>query len=249
MPLHGKKALVTGAARGIGLAIAREFVQAGAVVSLADISETEAAEQARLLTEAGGRVAHSFHADIATASGAGAMVAAAANAMDGLDILVNNAGILHTQDIEETTEDAWDRVMAVNLKGVFFACQAAVPHLRRSASPRIVNMASMAGRNGGLKTGLAYSASKGGVIAMTRGMARQLAADGITVNAVCPGTTDSDIIRAWPQETIDALRSSIPAGRLGRPEDVAAAVRFLASPQAGFITGVALDVNGGMFIG
>ena len=177
------------------------------------------------------------------------MVAEATGFLGGLDVLVNNAGILHTQTIEETTEDAWDRVMAINLKGVFFACQAALPHLRLSSSARIINMASMAGRNGGLKTGLAYSASKGGVIALSRGMARQLAGEGIAVNAVCPGTTDSEIIRAWPEETITALKQSIPVGRLGKPADIAAVVCFLASEEAGFITGASIDVNGGMFIG
>lgn len=249
MPLSGKKALVTGAAQGIGLAIAEELIRRGAVVAIADIMEDKAVRQSQRLSRESGRTVHAFGADASTRDGARDMVDNATARMGGLDVLVNNAGILHIESIEETTEEAWDTVMAVNLKGVFFACQAALPHLRRSASPRIINMASMAGRNGGLKTGLAYSASKGGVIAMTRGMARQLAAEGITVNAVCPGTTESEIIRAWSQETIETLKASIPIGRLGRPVDIAAAVCFLATEAAGFVTGVALDVNGGMFIG
>lgn len=249
MPLSGKKALVTGAAQGIGLAIAEELTRQGATVAIADLAEERAVGESQCLARECGRDCHAFRADASTRDGARDMIDCAVKRMDGLDILVNNAGILHTESIEETTEEAWDRVLAVNLKGVFFACQAVLPHLRRSTSPRIINMASMAGRNGGLKTGLAYSASKGGVIAMTRGMARQLAPEGITVNAVCPGTTDSEIIRAWPRETIDMLKANIPLGRLGKPADIAAAVCFLATEQAGFVTGVALDVNGSMFIG
>ena len=249
MPLRNRKTLITGAARGIGLAIAEEMIRQGAVVCLADIDANKAEAEALRLSRESGREAHWLAADVSSANGARGMVEEAARLLGGLDVLVNNAGILHTQSIEDTTEEAWNRVLAINLSGVFFACQAALPHLRRSPSPRIVNMASMAGRNGGLKTGLAYSASKGGVIAMSRGMARQLAGDGIAVNAVCPGTTESDIILAWPPETIEALRASVPMGRLGKPADVAAVVCFLASEAAGFVTGVALDVNGGMFIG
>lgn len=245
----GRKILVTGAAQGIGLAIAEEFSRRGATLVIADMNRDNAEREAGRLADEHGVPAHAVIADVSTASGAKAMVDRAAQAMDGLDALVNNAGILHTQTIEETTEAAWDKVMAVNLKGVFFACQAALPHFRKASSPRIVNIASMAGRNGGLKTGLAYSASKGGVIALSRGLARQLAAEGVNVNVVCPGTTDSAIIRAWPKETIAALEATIPAGRLGQPDEIASVVCFLASKEASFVTGATLDVNGGQFIG
>lgn len=245
MILNGKRALVTGSAQGIGLAIASELARQGATVVIADKAGDKAAAAALALATPG----YAVTADVATRSGCMAMVKEAAALAGGLDILVNNAGILHNASIESTTEEEWDTVMAINLKGVFFSVQAALPHLKESSQPRVVNVSSLAGRMGGYKTGLAYSASKGGVLALGMGLARQLAPFGITVNTVCPGTTESDIIRAWSPETIESLRATIPLGRLGQPADVAAAVAFLAGDAAGFITGACLDVNGGMFMG
>jgi 3-oxoacyl-[acyl-carrier protein] reductase len=167
----------------------------------------------------------------------------------GLDILINNAGILDSSSIMDMTEETWDRVLAVNLKSVFFASQAAIPYLKQSAAPRIVNVSSLAGRMGGYETGLSYSASKGGILSLTMGMARQLAPFSITVNALCPGTTESDIIRQWSAEQIAGLKARIPLGRLGSIADMAAAVTFLTGDEAGFITGLFLDVNGGMYMG
>lgn len=245
MTLTGKRALVTGAAQGIGLAIAAELARQGAVVVIADRAGDKAHAAVQTLAIPG----HAVTADVSTRDGCLAMAKEAATLAGGLDILVNNAGILHNASIENTTEEEWDRVMAINLKGVFFSVQAALPHLKESAQPRVVNVSSLAGRMGGYKTGLAYSASKGGVLALGMGLARQLAPLGITVNTICPGTTESDIIRAWSPETIESLRATIPLGRLGQPADIAAAVAFLASDAAGFITGACLDVNGGMFMG
>lgn len=248
MSLTGKCAIVTGAAQGLGLAIADELAGQGCAVALVDRNGDKCAEAARALERDGKRV-YAVTADVSSRAGAADMMAKSVARLGRLDILVNNAGILHNATIQDTTEEEWDRVMAVNLKGVFFACQAALPHLKNSKAPRIVNISSLAGRMGGFKTGLAYSASKGGVIAMTMGMARQLAPDGVTVNCVCPGTAETDIIKAWSDEALAALREKIPMGRLGRGCDVAAAVAFLASDGAGFITGVSLDVNGGMYMG
>lgn len=248
MSLSGKRAIVTGGAQGLGLAIATRLAEGECAVALADVNRAKA-EAAALELANHGHNAHAVAADISTRAGAWDMVAKAVEAMGGLDIIVNNAGILHNATIEETTEEEWDKVLAVNLKGVFFCSQAAIPHLRKSANPRIVNISSLAGRMGGYKTGLAYSASKGGVISLTMGMARQLAPDRITVNCVCPGTAETDIIKQWTPEAIASLQDRIPLGRLGRGTDVASAVAFLASDAAEFITGVSLDVNGGMFMG
>ncbi len=243
-----RKAIVTGAAQGLGYAIAERLAAAGYQIALADINGPAAAQAADDLS-AKGYATVSIEADVSSRFGCADMVARAVDAMGGLDILVNNAGILHNATILSTTEEDWDRVMAVNLKGVFFSCQAALPHLAASAAPRIINISSLAGRMGGYKTGLAYSASKGGVISLTMGMARQLAPERITVNCVCPGTAETDIIKAWSEEAVNQLKDKIPLGRLGRGMDVAAAVAFFASVEAEFITGVSLDVNGGMFMG
>ncbi len=248
MGLAGKSAIVTGAAQGLGFAIASRLADEGCEVVLADVNAEKCAQAARELT-AKGKTAHPVAANVATRQGTVDMMAKAAEKLGKLDILVNNAGILHNATIKSTTEEEWDRVMAVNLKGVFFCCQSALPWLEKSPAPRIVNISSLAGRMGGYKTGLAYSASKGGVIALTMGMARQLAPDRITVNCVCPGTAETDIIKAWSPEAINQLKDKIPLGRLGQGMDVAAAVAFLASDGAGFITGVSLDVNGGMHMG
>ncbi len=248
MGLTGKSAVVTGGAQGLGLAIAAELAAQGCEVVLVDINGDKAAAAAAKLA-ADGKKADAVTGDVSSRAGCAALMAAAAERLGKLDILVNNAGILHSATIESTTEEEWDRVLAVNLKGVFFASQAAIPHLKKSPAPRIVNISSLAGRMGGYKTGLAYSASKGGVIALTMGMARQLAPDRITVHCVSPGTAETDIIKGWSPDAIQSLKDKIPLGRLGRGSDVAAAVAFFASDAAEFVTGTCLDVNGGMFMG
>jgi 3-oxoacyl-[acyl-carrier protein] reductase len=146
-------------------------------------------------------------------------------------------------------EETWDHVLAINLKGTFFCCQAAIPYLEKSTAPRILNVSSLAGRMGGFETGLSYTASKGGILSITMGMARQLAPFGITVNALCPGTTESDIIKQWSPEQIAGLKQKVPMGRLGSIADMAGAAAFLTGDDAGFITGLFLDVNGGMYMG
>ncbi|MCL1999796.1 MAG: glucose 1-dehydrogenase [Planctomycetes bacterium] len=246
--MAGKSAVVTGGAQGLGLAIASELATRGCEVALADINAGKAESSAALLTSEG-KKAYAIAGDVSTRSGCAALVAGALGKLGKIDILVNNAGVLHTESIKSTTEEEWDRVLAVNLKGVFFMSQAALPHLRKSPAPRIVNISSLAGRMGGYKTGLAYSASKGAVISLTMGMARQLAPDRITVNCISPGTAETEMIKGWSYEAIQSLREKIPLGRLGRGTDVAAAVAFLASEAAEFVTGVCLDVNGGMFTG
>lgn len=244
----GKQAIVTGAANGIGLGIAQRLASEGAAVAVCDLNWDKAELEADKLRKEGAK-AEAFCMDMAKVNDIRKVTEEIAERFGGLDILVNNAGILDSSPILEMKEETWDRVLDINLKGTFFACQAAIPYLKKSPAPRIVNVSSLAGRMGGYETGLSYSASKGGILSLTMGMARQLAQFGITVNSLCPGTTESDIIRNWSSEQIDGLKSKIPLGRLGSISDMAAAVAFLTGNEAGFITGMFLDVNGGMYMG
>ncbi|MDR0720777.1 MAG: 3-oxoacyl-ACP reductase FabG [Treponema sp.] len=248
MTHSGKRAIVTGAAGGIGLGIASRLAREGASVALCDLNERKAAEEAGQLQKEGLDV-FALVVDVSKIDEIRKMTEQAIERFGGLDILVNNAGILDSSSILDMTEETWDRVLTVNLKSVFFACQAAIPYLKKSDSARIVNVSSLAGRMGGYETGLSYSASKGGILSLTMGMARQLAPFRITVNALCPGTTESDIIRQWSTGQIESLKAKIPLGRLGSIADMAAAVAFLTGDEAGFITGLFLDVNGGMYMG
>jgi 3-oxoacyl-[acyl-carrier protein] reductase len=167
----------------------------------------------------------------------------------GLDILVNNAGICPLTPFAEIREEEWDRVMAVNLKGAFLFCQAALPHLKRSGGGgRIVNIASVAGQMGGVLVGAHYAASKAGVIALTKSLARLLAPAGVTVNCIAPATTESDLIAAWPESQRAQVRGQIPLARFATPQEIAEAVCFLAGDSASFITGATLDVNGGLYL-
>ena len=241
MKLEGRKAIVTGGAQGIGLAIAKRLDAEGAHVALFDINEDLVKKSAAQLQHGIG-----IRCDVSSPASIEAAVKEAAEKMGGLDIVVNNAGILPKSMIEDVTEKEWDLTLDINLKGAFFMSQKALPYLKESAHARIINTSSLAGRMGGFETCMAYSASKGGINAITMGMARQLAKYHINVNAVCPGTTETPITKAFSEEAMARLLTRIPLGRLGKPEDMAAAVAFLASDDASFITGHMLDVNGGM---
>ena len=241
MKLEGRKAIVTGGAQGIGLAIAKRLDAEGAQVALFDINEELVKKSAAELSRGIG-----IRCDVSSPDSIEAAVKEAAEKMGGLDIVVNNAGILPKSMIEDVTEKEWDLTLDINLKGAFFMSQKALPYLKESEHARIINTSSLAGRMGGFETCMAYSASKGGINAITMGMARQLAKYHINVNAVCPGTTETPITKAFSEEAMARLLTHIPLGRLGKPEDMAAAVAFLASDDASFITGHMLDVNGGM---
>lgn len=248
MALTGKTAIVTGSAQGIGFAIAQTMAEQGAAVGIFDINEAKAEEAAKSLGEKGFRAISGF-VDVSKVDSLRNMVEKTVQELGWLDILVNNAGILHSTPILEVTEEEWDKVMAINLKSVFFASQQALPYLKERKNPRIINISSLAGRMGGFETGMGYTASKGGVISLTYGLARQLAPYGITVNAVCPGTTRTPIIDQWSPEQIAGLTARIPLGKLGEPRNVGSAVAYLASDEAEFITGLLMDVNGGMYFG
>ena len=244
MRLEGRRAIVTGGAQGIGFAIAKRLNDEGCRVAILDIQEALAKESAAQLKDCIG-----VACDVSSPEAIETAVKAVADAFGGIDILVNNAGILPSQGIEEVTERTWDLTMAINLKSVFFMVQKSLPYLKQSEHARVINISSLAGRMGGFETCLAYSASKGGINALTMGFARQLAPFGINVNAVCPGTTETKITQAFTPEQMERLYTRIPLRRLGKPEDHAAAVAFLASDDAAFITGLLMDVNGGMYMG
>lgn len=242
--LAGRIALVTGAARGIGLAIARALGMQGASVALVDVDQVALDRAAQSL----GDGTLPIQADVSRLPDVQRAVALTVERFEGLDVLVNNAGICPLSDFSEITEPEWDQVLEVNLKGAFLFCQAALPHLRQSGRRgRIVNVASVAGQMGGVAIGAHYAASKAGLIGMSKSLARALAADGVTVNCVAPGTIETDLTASWSEATQDTVKAAIPLGRFAQPEEVAEAVCFLASDRAGFITGATLDLNGGLY--
>ncbi len=244
--LENRVALITGAARGIGFEIAARLAAAGARVALVDISAAEVAQAAHQLEEAG-HAALALAADVSDAPQVKAAATQTLDAWGRIDILVNNAGICPMTPLLEITPDEWDRVLAINLKGAFLFSQAVIPAMRAQRSGKIINVASSAGQMGGIAVGLHYSASKAGMLGLTKSLARILAPD-IQVNAVSPGTTESEMTRGWDEAAIANIVRQIPAGRLGRPADTAAAVLFLASDEASFITGQTLSVNGGLLM-
>jgi len=247
--LKGKTAFVTGAAQGIGRTTAEKLAEQGAAVALADINEAKLAEAAAAIEQAGGR-AVPVAVNIADNDSIAAGVKKAADALGGIDIVVNSAGVLGTSSIEDMKRDGeWKRVLDIDLTGTFFVCQYALPYLKKSAAPRIVNIASISGRNGGFESAMSYTAAKGGVVALTRGMARHLAEYRITVNAVCPATTETEMIQGYTPERIANQAKEILLGRLGKREEIAGAVCYLASDEAAFVTGLMLDVNGGAYFG
>jgi 3-oxoacyl-[acyl-carrier protein] reductase len=247
--LRGRVALVTGGSRGIGAATAATLARCGASVAVNYLANrARAAEVVEAITADGGR-AVAVAADVADPIQATAMVEQVAADLGGLHVLVNNAGILRRGGLADHPASERDRVLAVNLGGTFNCIQAALPLLRRQRAGAIVNLSSIAGAVGDLATAPSYGASKGGVNALTKALARELAADGIRVNALAPHAIATELSAEWPPERRQAILASIPLGRLGTPEEVAAVVAFLASDLASFVTGEIVDVNGGAWMG
>jgi 2-hydroxycyclohexanecarboxyl-CoA dehydrogenase len=241
MRLEGRSALVTGGAKGIGEAIARRLAAEGARVTIGDV-DVEGAE--RVADDVG---ADALRLDVTDPDSARAAVDAAG----AFDVLVNNAGTDEFGFFTDTDPDLWDRVLAVNLKGVLACTHAVLPGMQRAGYGRIVNIASEAGRVGS-KGSATYSAAKGGVIAFTKAVARENARFGITVNAIAPGPIDTPLLRRAHElgeigeRVIETMKGATQLRRLGRPEEVAAAVAFLASEEAAYVTGETLGVSGGL---
>jgi 3-oxoacyl-[acyl-carrier protein] reductase len=250
--LDRRVAIVTGAGRGIGAAVAEALAAAGAVVIAADLAEERVRSVAAGLAAKGLSVSPAV-VDVTDASSVAALVDAAVSAHGGLDILVCSAGITAPVPIDRTPLETWDRVLAVNLTGTFLCCQSAAAAMRAGgragrAGGRILLLGSIVGHQGALLGHVAYAATKGGVHAFAKALARTLAPDRITVNVIAPGLTDTQMLRdAHPPEEIAAIAARIPLG-LGAVDDVAAAAVFLASDAARHMTGVVLDVNGGMLM-
>lgn len=242
-------AVVTGGASGIGRAIAEELAGSSQVEVIAcDINEGLLAELEQQW-RSDGKAIRARTLDVTdVAHGVRPLFDNIVREYGGIDILVNSAGLCSLTSIQDITEEEWDRIMAVNLKGTFFCCQAVIPSMVKRRYGRIVNISSAAGQGGGVVVGAHYSASKAGVICLTKTLARYLAPYGVTVNSVSPGTTDSNMTRSWPRESLQSVISSIPIGRLAQPSEIAKAVAFLASEAAGYITGHTLNVNGGMIL-
>lgn len=243
--LDGKVALVTGAGRGIGFAIALALGRRGAAIAINDV-EAEFAMRAVDSLAASGVNAISAPANVVRSSEVTSMIERVERELGRLDILINNAGVLRPTRAETISDEEWDYVIDGNLKSTFYCCRAAIAALRRAGGGSIVNMSSSAGKSVSTIGGAHYTAAKAGVLGLTRHLARELSRDHIRVNAVCPGLIDTEMVRSTiPCERVKAYAASFPAGRLGRPDEVADLVAFLACDRSSYITGASYDINGG----
>ncbi len=244
--LKGKTAIITGSGRGIGRAIALAMAEQGANIVVNDVNMESAGEVVAEI-EAMGRQAIAVKADVTSEEQIKEMIETCINRFGKLDILVNNAGIIQTLPVTEIDGKDWDRVMEVNLKGVFLCCKAALAPMKAQHGGKIINIASVAGkRGGGLLGNSCYSASKGGVIAFTKSLARESGPFGINVNAITPAFTDTEMTRSIAPDKKEFIIKMLPLGRVGQPSDIAGAVCFLASSMSDYMTGEIMDVDGGL---
>jgi NAD(P)-dependent dehydrogenase (short-subunit alcohol dehydrogenase family) len=243
--LQGRAAIVTGAQRGMGAAIAQVLAMQGAGVCLNDVDEANLAVAAARIIAAGGR-AITYAGSVTSETAVKNMVRATVKALGSVDILVNNAGVLRPTRVEQITEEEFDFVMDVSVKGCFLCSREVIPLMKGQRWGRIINMSSSAGRSVSTLGGCHYTAAKAAMLGLTRSMAKEVGAFGVTVNAVCPGLIDTEMVRSIiATEVIQRYERSFPIPRLGSPEEVAALVLFLASDASAYITGASIDINGG----
>ncbi len=242
-----KTALVTGASRGIGAAIARRLAADGFAVAVNYLHSAQHAQEVVNDIINNGGHAKAFCADVAEKAQVDTMVSEISGDFGGVDVLINNAGIAQQKLFTDITAEDWNRMLAVNLSGMFYCSQAVLPYMIRQKAGGIVNISSVWGITGA-SCEVHYSAVKAGAIGLTRALAKELGPSGIRVNCVAPGVIETEMNAALDEQTLAALREETPLGMIGSPNDVAAAVSFLVSPQAGFITGQVLSPNGGFVI-
>jgi NAD(P)-dependent dehydrogenase (short-subunit alcohol dehydrogenase family) len=239
----GKVALITGAARGMGAAHARALAREGAKVAIADIAADAGERLAAELRSAGGEASYHDH-DVTDPGAWRAVVTAVEQSHGPIDVLVNNAGIQLRSIGIEADDDEWNKIIAVNQRGVFLGMQAVIPGMARNGGGSIINVASVAALVG-LRGSIPYQASKAAVLGLTRGAAVSYGPDNIRVNAICPGLVITGMTESASSEAVEAMKAQIPLGRDGRPEEIAAVVVFLASEESSYLSGVALPIDGG----
>jgi 3-oxoacyl-(acyl-carrier-protein) reductase len=245
--LQGKVCLVTGGTRGIGRATALALADAGADVLFSFQNSKDQAAELEKLIQAKGVRSRGYQANAAVAEEVVAMVRQAENEFGPISILVNNAGITRDKSFIKMPRAAWDEVLRVNLDSLFIVTQAVLPAMLETGWGRIINVSSIIGQMGNFGQ-TNYAATKGAAISFTMSLAREVAKKGVTVNAVAPGFIQTDMLKGVPEPALEQVKSMTPMGRLGKPEEVADAIAFLASPRATFITGQVLAVNGGMYM-
>lgn len=243
--LKNKVAIVTGGAYGLGKCISTHLIKEGAKLVIIDINREKLKKISKELQNKEFNVL-AIKADISDIYEINAMVETVIKKFSKIDILVNNAGVCFRTNISKITESEWDYVLDVNLKGAFFVSQKVLFYMKQQKSGKIINIASSSGKIGGVAVGAHYSASKAGIICLTKSFAKDSASYGINVNAICPGVIGTEMTTSIGKEKIDNYKKVIPLGKIGKPDDVANAVLFLASNKSNYITGEIFDVDGGM---
>ncbi len=247
MELKGKVALISGSSRGIGRAIAIILAEAGSDIVVNYVSNAKAAGEVVEAVKATGRKALAIQADVSDVKQTDAMMDQALNEFGRVDILVNNAGITRDRSFLKISREQWNEVLLVNLDGAFNLTHGLLPHMVETGWGRVINISSIVAQMGNFGQSN-YAVAKGGLIAFSKALAREVARKNITVNCVSPGFIDTDMTSVVPEEALDVVRKITPMGRLGTAEEVAIAVRFLANPKSSFITGQVINVNGGMYM-